>query len=335
MRYLVIGSGSIGKRHTRNLRAIGVAPENIFAVDTRADRRDEMKAIGVGATYASFDEALAAGRYDAALVCSPTALHIPQAIALAERGTHILMEKPLAHDLTGIEDLRRAVADNGVQVLMAYIFRFAPTVAKAKELLDSGIIGKVLYVRGEFSEYLPDWHPYEDYRSFYMAEKSQGGGSILDQSHVMDLIHFLLGGFASVSCFNSHVSDLELKADDVAEMIIRLKSGVLASVHTDIFGRDHKKFIEIKGERGNILWDHYAGAVTHYDAQTKSQHVFKKFPADFNLAYIAELNHFIACCQGREKPLASLQDGIETMELILAAEKSHASGRVEEVGPSA
>ncbi|WP_239988797.1 Gfo/Idh/MocA family protein [Paramagnetospirillum kuznetsovii] len=331
MRYLVIGSGSIGKRHTRNLRAIGVPSSDIFAIDTRADRRREIEEIGINTSFASFDEALAAGHYDAALVCSPTSLHIPQATVLAKRGTHILMEKPLAHDLAGIVDLKQAVADNGVQVVMAYIFRFAPTVAKAKELVDSGIIGKVLYARGEFSEYLPDWHPYEDYRTFYMAEKSQGGGSILDQSHIMDLVHYLLGGFASVSCFNAHVSGLDLKADDIAEMIVRLKSGVVASIHTDIFGRDHKKSLEIKGEHGNILWDHYAGAVTHYDAETKVSRVFKKFPADFNLAYIAELKHFIACCEGKEKPLATLQEGIETMELILAAERSHQSGRIEVV----
>lgn len=323
MKFLVIGSGSIGKRHIRNLLALKVNPADIAAIDTRPDRRAEVEALGVKTTFASFEEALAAGKYDAAMVCSPTSLHITQGIELAKRGVHMLMEKPLAHDLAGVEELKKVVADNKVAVVMAYIFRFAPITAKVKELLASGAIGKVLYARGEFSEYLPDWHPYEDYRTFYMAEKSQGGGSILDQSHIFDLVHYLIGGFKSVYAFNSLISSLEVNADDIAELVVTLKNGVLASLHTDIFGREHKKYLDIKGEKGNIYWDFYGNQVTLYHPDTKSVEVFKKFPADFNLSYIEELRHFIACCEGREQPIATLQEGIETMELILAAEKSH------------
>ena len=201
-----------------------------------------------------------------------------------------------------------------------------------KELLDSGAIGKVLSVRGEFSEYLPDWHPWEDYRTFFMAKKAQGGGSILDQSHIMDLIHYLIGEFKSVYAFNTKLSNLEIETDDFAEMVVNLKNGVVASIHTDIFGRDHKKSLEIKGEQGNIFWNHYLNEVRHYDAETRCTHVYRDFPSDFNLCYIDEIKRFISCCQGKEKPLANLQAGIETIKLILAAERSQKSRKVEEVG---
>ncbi len=332
MKFLVIGSGSIGKRHMRNLLALGAKSSDISAVDTREDRRKEVGALGVLNVYASFDEALAAGVYDAAIVCSPTSMHIQQGTELAKRGTHILMEKPLDRDLQGIAGFRRAVADKKVYVAMAYIFRSTPLADKVKALLAEKVIGKVIYVRGEFSEYLPDWHPYEDYRSFYMAEKSQGGGSILDQSHIMDLVHHLLGGFKSVYAFNSKISSLEINADDIAEMVVTLKSGAIASIHTDIFGRDHKKMLEIKGEKGNIAWDHYANQVRVYDAATKSTQVFTKFPTDFNLNYIEQMRRFIDGCKGGKPDLATLDEGIETMELILAAEKSHETGKVEPVG---
>ncbi len=322
MRYLCIGSGSIGKRHMRNLLAIGTKPENISAVDTREDRRQEVVNMGINSVFSTYEEALDAGSYDAAIVCSPTNLHIPQGINLASRGIHILMEKPLAHDLEGIEEFKAAVEKNKVVVLMAYIFRFSPLTDKVRELLESGVIGKVLFVRGEFSEYLPDWHPYEDYRSFYMAEKKQGGGSILDQSHIMDLVHYLFGGFDTVYALNGNLSSLEVNADDYSELTTRLKSGVVASIHTDMFGRDHKKELEIKGEKGNIYWSSADNMVTLYDPETKAKQVFRKFPPDFNLNYITEINHFIACCEGREQPRATLQEGIETMELILAAYRS-------------
>lgn len=332
MKYLVVGSGSIGKRHIRNLLSIKVKPEDIAVVDTREDRRQEVKDMfSIQNLYNSFESAMEAKKYDAALICTPTSLHIPTAVHLAKKGIHMIIEKPLSHNLEGVEELKEIVDKNKVVVEMAYIFRYSPLTKKVKELLDSGTIGKVLSVRGEFSEYLPDWHPWEDYRSFYMAQKSQGGGSVLDQSHIMDLIHYLIGGFKSVYAINTKISSLEVNADDIAEMIVTLKNGVIASIHTDIFGRDHKKYLEIKGEKGNILWDFYMNEVRHYNADTKSSAVFRKFPTDFNLCYIEELKHFIECCQGLKKPTATLQEGIETMELIMAVEKSHLSQKVEHV----
>ena len=271
MKFLCIGAGSIGKRHLRNLLAIGVKPEDLAASDPREDRRAEVAAMGITSLHETYEHALDSSDFDAAIVCSPTNLHIPQAIDLAQRGIHILMEKPLGHNLDGADELAAVVARNKITVLMAYIFRFSPLTTKVRELLDAGAIGKVLYVRGEFSEYLPDWHPYEDYRSFYMAEKSQGGGSILDQSHIMDLVHHLFGGFESVHALNGNLSSLEVRSDDYSELTIRLKSGAVASIHTDMFGRDHVKTLEVKGETGNILWNSTENLVTLYDPGDQGQ----------------------------------------------------------------
>jgi predicted dehydrogenase len=326
MKYLCIGSGSIGKRHMRNLLSIGIKPSEITATDPREDRRLEVNRMGVNSVFETVEEALNSNNYYAAIICSPTNLHIRQGIELANRGIHILMEKPLADDLEGIEEFKESIKKHNITVMMAYIFRFTPLSEKVKDLLNSGVIGKVLYVRGEFSEYLPDWHPYEDYRSFYMAEKKQGGGSILDQSHIMDLVHYFFGGFDTVFAFNGNLSSLEVNSDDYSELTVRLKSGVIASIHTDMFGRNHKKELEIKGEKGNIFWNSAENLLTHYEAETKATHVYRKFPADFNLNYINELEHFISCCESGEKPRATLQDGIETMELILGAYKSVKTG---------
>ncbi len=322
MKFICIGAGSIGKRHIRNLISIGVSPSEITAVDPREDRLQEVTNIGVKATYSNLETALVSGSFDAGIICSPTNLHISQGITLAQKGIHILMEKPLADNLEDIDKFKDTIEKNNVVVLMAYIFRFSPLTLKVKELIKNQAVGKVLFVRGEFSEYLPDWHPYEDYRSFYMAEKKQGGGSILDQSHIMDLIHFLFGGFKSVYALNGNLSSLEVNSDDFSELTVTLKNGIVASIHTDMFGRDHKKELEIKGEKGNIYWNSGDNKVTHYCSEKKITSVYQKFSSDFNLNYIDELKHFIRCCKGSESPLASLQDGIETMELILAAYKS-------------
>jgi len=326
MNILVVGAGSIGKRHLKNLLHIGIDTSNLIVVETRDDRRAEVQSLGLDNIFQSIDDATLNHKIDAAIICSPTSLHIEHAIQLATNNVHLMIEKPLSRDLQDIDQLKNIVEENNLAVLMAYIFRFSPLTKKVKELLNNNSIGEILYVRGEFSEYLPDWHPYEDYRSYYMAEKTQGGGSILDQSHIMDLIHYLFGGFKTVSAFNSKLSSLKINADDTAEMIVNLKSGVLASIHTDIFGRNHKKYLEIKGEDGNILWDHYSNSVCLYDAKEKRTTVFDDFSKDFNNVYIDEIRHFINCCKSKENPIANLQDGIDTMKLILSAEESQQNG---------
>lgn len=332
MKFVVVGAGSIGKRHIRNLISLGIAVDDVLAVDPREDRLSEVNQYGVRQTYSNLSDALGSGaKIDAAIICSPTSLHITQGIELAKRGIHICVEKPLAHNLDGLNEFKDIVNSNDVCVLMAYIFRFSPLTNKIREILASGAIGKPLFVRGEFSEFLPDWHPYEDYRSFYMAEKSLGGGSILDQSHIFDLVHFLFGGFKRVFALNGNLSNLEVKSDDFSQLEVVMENGLLASLHTDMFGRDHKKELEIKGEYGNIYWSSTENLVIHYDATSRSKTVYNKFPVDFNLNYITELKHFIACCEGAESPLATLDDGVETMKLILAAEKSVQTGMMENV----
>ena len=115
----------------------GIPKEDICAIDTRDDRRAEIESVGVSKCYSSLDEALQKENIDAAIMCSPTSLHISQGISLAKKGIHILMEKPLAHNLEGIDEFIKVVEENKVVILMAYIFRFSPLTKKVKEILDS------------------------------------------------------------------------------------------------------------------------------------------------------------------------------------------------------
>ena len=231
--------------------------------------------------------------------------------------------------MEGVKNLKKIIEENNLTTMIAYVFRLTPSIKFVKEKIEKNEIGKILYLRGEFSEYLPDWHPYEDYRTFYMARKDQGGGSILDQCHIMDLAHYLVGEFNSVSAINLKISNLEVKADDISEMIIKHKNGVVSSIHTDIFGRSHKKYLEIKGEKGNIFWDFYKNEVHISKEKNKKPEVFNKFEKDFNMSYIEELKHFIECFKNEKQTKIPLEEGIETMRLILAAEESQISKKEE------
>lgn len=322
MKIAVIGLGSIGKRHVINLISSGIKPEDILGVDPREDRRQEaVKKFNLKKVFSQIQQ-LTAETFEGAVVCSPTSLHIEQATWLAEKGAYLVIEKPLGSNLDGIEDLLQAVKKNKREVLIAYPFRFSDHGRKLKELVQQEIVGKALYFRGEFSEYLPDWHPWEDYRTFYMAKKSLGGGSLLDQSHILDMSHFVFGPICEVhSCFNGRVSDLEVETDDMVEMLLRFESGLIGLVHQDMFGREHKKYMEVKCERGNIFWDVYDLSVSIYFAEEKRHEKFT-FNKDHNRMYIKQTKHILEIFEGRATSLVPLAEGIFTMKVIESALKS-------------
>lgn len=331
MKFAVIGAGSIGKRHIGNLLEKGIAPGDIAVVDPREDRRAEIGQkfeIGtVGAEVALLDGL----DLDGAFICSPTSMHIDQAAPLAERGINLLIEKPLDASLAGVDRLQRAVDAGKSQLVIAYCFRFSQHARKLRELVQDEVVGKPLYVHGEFSEYLPDWHPWEDYRTFYMAKKAGGGGSLLDQSHIIDIAHWVLGDIESVFAFNGNLSDLEVETDDYAEMMMRFRSGVTGVIHQDMFGRKHAKFLEIKCVEGNIYWDVYDCSVTVYDARSRTT-VVHHTPKDHQIMYRNERDHFLDLCAGRaDRSESSLAEGIHGMKIIAAAQRSSASGRLETV----
>lgn len=319
MKFLVIGLGSIGKRHIMNMISLGISQDDIAGIDPREDRRNETKRkFGITRLYPELDE-VGSDTFacDAALICSPTSLHMKQAIRLAKEGIHLLIEKPLSNNLEGIHELSKLIEKNSIKVLVAYIFRFAPSVKKLKVALDSGVVGRPLYARGEFSEYLPDWHPWEDYRTFYMAQKTMGGGSILDQTHIIDLAHYLFGDIEQVYCVNGRFSDLEVQSDDMAEIMARFKSGLNMSIHMDMFGRSHRKDMEIKGTQGNIIWNFYDYSVKVYHGQEKRWESWT-FNKDPNEMYICEMQHFLDCIENNEEPMVPLEQGVHTMKVVLS-----------------
>lgn len=326
MKFVVVGLGSIGKRHVKNLIKSGVKPQNITGIDPRQDRIHETKKLfKITETFTKVTQL--DKKYDAAIICSPTSYHIKQSITLAKKNINIFIEKPLNHNLNKINELKRLVEKNNIKVLITYPFRFSKHGLKLKELVKSRKLGKIYFFRGIFSEYLPDWHPWENYTKFYMAKKSLGGGSLLDQSHLIDMCHFLFGEAKSIyGCINSRVSDLKVETDDLVNMNIKFKNGVIGNIHQDMFGRKHQKNLEIFCKNGNIFWNVYDLSVQIYNAKTKKikKYIFNK---DHNKMYEYQTKHMIKILRNEEKPAINLHDGIHTMKIIEAAIKSNKLGK--------
>jgi len=326
MRTLVVGCGSIGKRHIRNLQALEAG--EIIAHDVQPERCHEVeREYGVKA-YTNLEEALAQ-KPAVALVCTPTSLHIPPALFAARNSCHLFIEKPLSHSLDGVDELLQIVTEKGLVTLVGCNMRFHPSIVLVKELLEKESIGRVLCARVQAGQYLPDWHPWEDYRQGYSANMSLGGGVILDGIHEIDYISWLLGEVSRIFCFSGKLSSLEIDTEDTAEILLWFKSGAMAEVHLDYVQRSYGRSCQIIGEEGTILWDFSDKQVKLYSAETKEWQAFPdELDYDTNQMYVEEMKHFIQCLEGKAKPMQDINGGKKILEIALAAKESTKTGKV-------
>ena len=325
MKFLVVGCGSIGKRHIRNLLQLNAG--EIIAYDVQPDRREEVQKQFDIAICEDFTQGLDQNP-DAILVCTPTSLHLRYAHPAVERGLHVFVEKPLSDSLDGVDSFLAEVARRQVVVLVGCNYRFHRGLVLVKQLLDEGGIGRPLFVRAQFGQYLPDWHPWEDYRQGYSAKRSLGGGIILDSIHELDYVTWFLGEATEVCCFAGKVSDLEIETEDTAEILLRFENGALGEVHMDYVQRAYNRSCEVVGEEGTIVWSYQDNSVSLYSAVERRWHV-SKWPGvyDTNEMYVQEMEHFLACLKGEEQPQLDEVGAKRVLQLALAAKESAQRGR--------
>lgn len=294
----------------------------MIAYDVNADQcRNVEQEFGIK-TFSSLDEALAQ-KPDIALICTPTSLHIPAAMAAARMNCHLFIEKPLSHTLEGIDELIQIVAQKKLISLVGCNMRFHPGLMKIKTLLEEGAIGRVVAARIEVGQYLPDWHPSENYRQSYSARSDLGGGVILDAIHEIDYIRWMLGEVESIACFTGRSSQLEIETEDTAAIIMRFINGVIGEVHLDYIQRVYSRTSHIIGDEGTIRWDYNTGEVHFYSAKIKEWQTFKN-PHDWtpNQMYLDEISHFLGCVKKEEQPTLNVFQGAQVLKIALAAKVS-------------
>jgi len=319
MKFMIAGLGSIGRRHLRNLIALGEEDILLYRSGKGTLPNDELTKY---VTETELDAALA-HKPNAVIVSNPTALHLDVAIPAAEAGCHLLLEKPISHNLDRVDELLAAVKRGGGKVLVGYQFRFHPGLQAVKRWLMEGRIGKLISVHAHWGEYLPDWHPREDYRHSYAARRDLGGGVVLTLCHPFDYLRWLLGEVESVLGMVGNLGDLGLEVDDTAEVVLKFESGALGSVHLDYYQRPATHNLEIIGTQGTLHWDNQDGASRMYQPGTQEWDVISP-PEGFkrNDLFLAEMRHFIEVLTGDVDPVCGLVDGIRALQIVVVATSS-------------
>lgn len=318
MKFLITGLGSIGRRHLRHLVLHGEHEVVLYRTNLATLPDDELAEYPV---ETDLDKALAQ-KPDAVIVSNPTALHLAVALPAAKAGCHILLEKPVSHSLEGLDELQRVVDAQGVGVLVGFQFRYHPGLRKAVELLKEETVGRALSFRIHWGEYLPDWHPWEDYRQSYAAREDLGGGVILTLTHPLDYARWLFGEVTQLSAFAENSGELDIEVEDTAEINLQFESGVIGSIHLDYNQRPPRHEMEIVCTEGTMRWDH-AGDLRVYSAVTK-EWVDYSAPADYERDHLFrdQMAHFLEVAAGRAEPVCTLGDGIRAVEMALAAKMS-------------
>jgi predicted dehydrogenase len=319
MRVLIAGFGSIGRRHLRNLLALGERDIVLYRTHHSTLPGDELAGFPVETDL----RAALAYQPEAVIISNPTALHLDVAIPAAQCGCHLLIEKPISHSMARVDELQKAVEQNGVRVLVGYQFRFHPGLQQIKKHLHNQAIGEPQSVHAHWGEYLPDWHPWEDYKQAYSARPELGGGVVLTLSHPLDYLHWLFGEVETLAAYTGQ-KGLSIPVEDEAEILLRFENGVLGSVHLDYIQRPTAHWLEIVGTRGTICWDNSDGTVRLAQVGKDGRPTaWQDFPPpesfERNTMFLDELRHFRDVVNGKASPACSLQDGIMALRLALSA----------------
>lgn len=320
LKLLIVGFGSIGKRHFDNLTQIQGVEASILS-------RRPITQPGAG-VYNSLEQALN-DKFDAVFISNETALHVPTAIAFAEKGCHLFIEKPLSDSLKDVDKLTNLVGKYNLKVMVGNNMRFHPVVKSGKDLIQEGRIGRIISVRLEAGGYLPDWRPERDFQSSYSASSEMGGGVILDLSHELDYAYWFFGDPVKIFSHCGKKSDLPIETEDVAEILIEFQSGVWCQVHLDYIQRPSSRTFKLIGTEGTMQADLNDNKLMISTVDGSGWEAIAT-GGDFqrNSMYVEELRYFIDYLNGKAiKPQAGLEDGIKVLQIALAAKESSRLGR--------
>lgn len=324
MKVLLVGCGSIGKRHLRNLKTLGVS--DLHAFDPRPDRVTEAVEQTGAHGWGSLSESLNT-KPDLTLITTPNSLHLEAALEAARAGSHLFIEKPLSHTLEGINELLKETQQRNLTALVGCNMRFHPGIAAVGNEVKNGRIGRIVSARIMAGSYLPDWHPWEDYRKGYSARADLGGGAILDGIHEIDYLLDILGPAVDVQCTAGRFGDIEIETEDTAEILLRTEAGALANIHLSYTQRAYRRNCLFSGTEGSLEWDFDHPHYRTYLASTKQWEETSFEAIDVNEMYIREMKHLLACIRGEEKPAQDLNAGRAALEVACAAKRSSETGK--------
>ncbi len=312
MKALIVGFGSIGKRHGDILKEIGV--KHIACSDTADVCRDQFAAFLPGAPlYSDYETALSEFQPDAVFLCTPTKLHIPMAKTALMHDTNVFIEKPLCYSTDGALELDALAKEKGKKVMVGFCFRYHEALLKAKQMIDEGMIGRLISIRALMGEPFYQIHP--EYMDMYYSKYS----GTFELVHDLDLAIWFAGQkIKRVEGVYGSFSEMGMASPDIAELLVEFEDRLVANVHLDFFQFPRRRTIDLIGWDGVLQvefasWDH---AQLKYFTKETNEWKTIEFETKRNDMFVAEDSEFLRCIQTGEEVSINIMEGLKASAAI-------------------
>ncbi|GEN54714.1 Gfo/Idh/MocA family protein [Halobacillus faecis] len=329
LKIAVIGCGSIAQnRHLPEY----VANKNVEVTavcDIVEERAREVAQVHGATLYTDYEELLKKEEVDAVSVCLPNYLHAPVSIAALNAGAHVLCEKPMATSKEEAEEMIQAAEKNGKKLMIAHNQRFVPSHVKAKELIESGAIGKVYSFRTAFGHGGPEGWSAEGEDSWFFKKDQAFIGAMGDLGvHKADLLRYILGEeFVDVAGFVENNAKKDITVDDNAVCILRSQSGVVGTMAASwAYNPNEDNSTVIYGEKGTLRLedDPEYSLIAQYTNGDIVNYQLGKIQSneEGGQSNSHVIDHFVDSIVNDTEPLITGEEGMKSLEVILGALRS-------------
>ncbi len=332
MKILLIGLGSAGQRHMRNLKRILGGEAEFIAYRVRKLERvfDDNLNIIEGQRIAEmyhvreFDnlEKALEEKPDIAVISNPNSMHIDCAIKIAKHGIDIFMEKPVSNRMDGIDELGRIIEENRIILYVGFQMRMHPCITRLKQDIENGAIGKVVSVDCHMGELLTEMHKYEDYRVMNESRADMGGGVVLCQIHEIDYLYWIFGTPTEIYAVGNKYSDLQIDVEDSVSSLWRYgnEKSYSITLHQDFLQTPPVRKCRVIGTKGQIAIDLLSNKYSLLQKGIITEENFQDFLR--NDMFIKEMEIFLDYVKTRNSQMLSLEDGVGSLRIALAIKKS-------------
>jgi len=312
MKLLIVGAGSIGERHARAFRQMGVA---VALVDSRLDHaREVADRYGCFSCYASLQEAPLT-QFDSVLVATPADTHVPIALACANAGLHLLVEKPLSTALTGTDQLIEECRQKNLTLAVAYVLRFHPTLERVRQICQ-GALGRLLSFHSVCHHYLPSSRP--DYKQTYYGSATGGGGVVLDLSHELNYAEWLVGPLRLSSSMLRSVPELDMPGEAIAALSLTSEeAGIPVQIDLHAADRETRRQCHIAGSQASLTADLLTGDILLHGSSGRVERI--ETVSERDGWHRAQAKDFLDAIASGARPRCTGADGLRTLRLCLEA----------------
>ena len=310
---LIIGFGSIGRRHLKIIKKIRPAIKvNILLRPISLKKIKDQKLLNK--TFTNIKDALDEGA-DAAIIASPANLHIEHSIEVLKAKIPVLIEKPISDNLKNCSELKQIMKSNNCLVTVGYVLRHSKILNKFKKIINESHIGERLYTEIKCGSYLPEWRKDIDYRESVSANSSLGGGVLLELSHEINYANWLFGPFKNIKSISINSEHLDINVEDIAKIIAVNNKNLLVSIHLDFCSGSNERFCKLYGTLGFINLDFNNHLITIKKNDSKET-IKIEVDENYNDMYVNQINDFLNCIENNSNPIVTIDDALDTLKLI-------------------